>query len=131
GQPYSFGLASEPVLEVADTPENLRLLIPSRRQRKDGVVIGLRQGGPVAGEMFLAFLVRIDDRAVGLRFFFLEPRQKRGTEVETDARVIVRDLQNLRIAVDDPRHSIRRIAFSSNPFIPVVKWIGRILKFNI
>ena len=47
GKPHAFGLAPEAMLEIANAPDHLGLLIAPVGQRHDHVVVGLRDGGAV------------------------------------------------------------------------------------
>src|SRR5437667_139503 len=44
--------------------------------------------------------------------------------------VVVRDLDDVSIAVQNSRHPVRRITLGSDAVIPVVEWICGILQFD-
>ena len=56
--------------------------------------------------------------------FLTNPRQKRWAKVEADSRIVVDDLINLVAHVENARHSVWRITFGRDAFVPVVKFIG-------
>ena len=90
-QPHAFGLAAEAVLEIANAPHHLRLLVAPVGQRHDHVVVHLRDGVAVSRETLLALLVGGQDRLVGVGRVLFQPRQQRGTEIEADPRIVVDD----------------------------------------
>ena len=65
-QPHRFGRAPEPALEIREAPLNLRPFIAKIRERKNHVVIGLRERRPMAAKSLLT-------RTVGLRSCGMSP----------------------------------------------------------
>ena len=95
GQPHSLRLAAEPVAEVGDPPEHLRLLVSAAGQRQDHVIVNLRQRVAVPPAPLLAEAVGLDETRQHVRCGFGHPLQQRGAEVEADPGIIVQE-------VDDP-----------------------------
>ena len=63
-KPHALGLASEAAFKISDPPLHLRDLIAPVRQRKDHVVVSLRDGGAMSGESLPAVLVRFKNRRI-------------------------------------------------------------------
>ena len=97
-QPHSFRRALESIFEVADAPEDLRDPIAAVGQRHDDVIVNLRHGGAVAGKIFLAFPVGVEDRRVDFRRLGFQPDQQRRTEVEADLGVVIDQLDDAVLA---------------------------------
>ena len=66
-QPHAFRLSAKAPLEIAHAPEHLGALVAAVRQRQDHVVVGLRHGGAVSGEVRAALAVGVEDGVVDLR----------------------------------------------------------------
>ena len=71
------------------------------------MIVDLGQSGAVAGKIFLTFPVGFEDRVINIRRFRFKPREQGRAEVETDLGVIVDELDDLVVAVENPRHGIR------------------------
>ena len=63
-EPHSLGLPSKAAFEILDSPLNLRHLVATVRQRKNHVVVTLREGGSMAGKALLTFGIGLKDRGV-------------------------------------------------------------------
>ena len=81
-EPHALRLPAEAVLEVSQAPVSLGVLVPAAGQGEDHVVVSLGQGRAVAGEFFLALLVRSQDGPVDLGGVLGHPGQEGGAEVE-------------------------------------------------
>ena len=131
GEPHPLGLPAEAALEVADTPEDLRLLVAPVRQRHDHVVVRLRESGAVAGEALAARDVGREDLRVGFGRLPLEPREERRAEVEADPRVVVLDLHDPAGVVENPRRRVGCVTLRRDPLVPVVVGRRGILKLDL
>ena len=131
GKPHPFRLPAEAVLEVANPPENLRLLVAPVGERHEHVVVRLRHRGSVAGEARTTGCVCRENVGIRVWRFPLQPRQKRRTEVEADSRVIVLDFHDAVGVVEDSRRRVRRVALGSDPLVPVVIRGRGILKLEL
>jgi hypothetical protein len=79
----------------------------------------------------LTFPVGFENSVINIRCFCFKPREQGRTEVKTDPRVIVDELDDLVVPIENPRHGIRRIAFRRNALVPVVIRVSGILKFDV
>jgi hypothetical protein len=77
-----------------------------------------------------ALLIGFENLLINRREFRLQPGEQRGAEIETDAGVIVGNLQDLPFAIGDPGIGVWPIAFEGNPLVPIVKRIGALLGLN-
>src|SRR5919109_1522985 len=94
------------------------------------MVVCLSQRRAVSREDLLALAVRRENGLVGLRCGVFQPGEQRRANVEADPGIVVDDLGYAALAVQDPGGGVGRIAFGSDPLVPVVIGIGRILKLD-
>ncbi len=120
GQPHA--LRRDPVVKlvIGYAPANLRDLVAAVGQGHDGVVVDLRHRRAVSLEVLAAAPLAVEDHAVGARRIFLQPAQKRGAEVEADARVVVHDPRDLVFDVDYPGSAVGGVALGADALVPVV-----------
>ena len=107
GQPHPLRRPAEAALEVADAPDDLRRLVAGVGERKDRVVVRLRDRRAVPREARGARAVGFEDRGVDVGPPGLEPGQKRRPEVEAHRRVVVDDRDDAVLAVEDPGARVR------------------------
>src|SRR5262249_25142185 len=122
-KPHALRLASETELKVVKAPEQLRVFVPAIRKRQDCVVIRLSQRGATPAGVLPALLVRLENHAIGFTLLLRHPGEKGWTEIEIDPRVVVYDLVDLIRSAENTGHPVRRVTFSGNAFVPVVKRI--------
>ena len=82
------------------------------------------------GEALQTLLVCVQNRLIGLRLLLRQPCKQRRAEIETDVRVIICNFNDVSVAVQNPRHAVRRVAFGSDALIPVVERISGVLHLN-
>jgi hypothetical protein len=90
------------------------------------MIINLCDGIPMA-KPSQTFPVCLKDLLINGREFLLKPGEEGGAKIEADGGVVIKDIQDLPFAVNDPGISIRPIAFESDPFVPVVKGMSALL----
>ena len=129
-QPQPFGIAVEAVLEIANAPENLRVLMARAGQRQDEVVVGLRQRRSVAGEQLHALAVGFQDALVGPGRVLFYPGKQRRTEVEADAGVVVDDLGDAPLPVEDAGGAVGHVTLVGDALVPIVVRRGGILQLD-
>ena len=80
---------------------------------------------------FLGLLASGLDEAVrsgvDLRGLLLQPGQEGGTEIKTDPGEVIDNINDTFICIENPGCRIRCIAFSGDPFVPVMIRVCRIL----
>src|SRR6185312_12622229 len=130
GQPHAFGSASEAVLEIADSPQDLSVPVMVVGQRQDHMVVSLRDRRSMAGESFLTQSVGFQNCAIDLRLLHFHPRQQGWAKVEADFGVVVGDFRDLSFTVENARGGIRRVALGSDALVPIVEGISRVLQFD-
>ncbi len=128
--PERLGAAAEPVLEVADAPPNLRFLVATRCEGKDGVAVRLRDGRAVPGEARLALAIRVENRLIGARICRLHPREERRPDVEAHPGVRVHHPANAARSVEQACPRVRSVALVCDLLVPVVEWARRILRLD-
>ena len=129
-EPRTLGITRKTMLKIFNAPKNLRALIARVRERKDGVVVSLRESSAVSGKKFLALAIAIEDALIAFWRALLHPREQCWTEVEADFRVIVYDVGDAAFGVEYARSAVGKIALSRYPFVPVVIRTCRILRLN-
>ena len=129
-QPHAFRLAAEARFEIANAPEHLRVLIVPVAQRKNRMIVALRDGASMPGKSLPAFFVGVENGLIGFRLFCCHPRKQRRTEIETDLRVVVRDLLDIAVAIQNSRHPIWRVTFGRDALVPVVERICGVLQLD-
>ncbi len=118
------------MLEVADSPDDLGILVPPVGQGEDHVIVGLGQGRAVPRKGLLAFPVGLEDCLVYIRRFLLQPGQQCRPEIEADLRVVVGHLDNPAPLIQDAGFGVRGITLRGDPFVPVVVRIRRVLELD-
>ena len=103
-EPHALGAAAEAVGEVEDPPSHVRADVALVAEREDGVAVGLGDGA--AGHA-----VGIDDAAVHVGVVRLEPRQKRGADVE-------------RQLLEGAQLGVGSVALGGDALVPVVERRG-------
>ena len=77
-QPHPFGLAAETGFKIANAPNYLGDFVAAAGQGHDDVVVALGKSGAVAGELFPACLVPVQDGLVNVRGLFLHQERRVG-----------------------------------------------------
>ena len=131
GQPHAFGQTAEAADEIFEAPADLGLLVAAVGERHDHVVIGLRHGRSVAGELFLALPVGVDEAAISVGRVFGRPGEQRRAEVEADFGIVVDDARDALLVVENAGGQIGRVAFGGDALIPIVIRISGILQFDL
>src|SRR5215471_13089770 len=85
----------------------------------------------MSSKVSLTLLIGSLDRAICLGLFLRHPGKQRWTRIEANSRVVVYDLFNGIPAIESAGHTIRCVALGGNTFVPIMKWIRRILLFHI
>src|ERR1019366_3751620 len=129
-QPHSFGAPSEPAFKIPHSPLDLSHFVPAIGERKDHVVVTLRQSGSMTGKPFRTPLVGLKNRLANLGSLVFHPGQKSGSEVETHLGVVVEQFDDAILGVNNSRSRVRSVALGRNALIPVVIRIGGVLQLN-
>ena len=130
GQPHSLGVAAEAVAEVGDPPAHLCFLVSCTSQRKNHVIVRLRQRIAVTAPPILAEPVGLDDSLEGLRRLVGHPLQERGAEVEADPRIVIQEVDDASLAIEQAGPRVRGVALVGDPLVPVVKRGRRVLNLD-
>jgi hypothetical protein len=77
-----------------------------------------------------ALPVRFNDLLIDEWLLSLYPGEERGAEIETEIGIIVEDIEDLALAINDPRIPIGPVTFEGDPLIPVMKRMGALLPLN-
>ena len=128
-EPHPVGLAPEATPEVGQAPSHLGDFVAAAAERKDRVSVRLRDRIPVSSDRTTC-PISLQDRAVDVRALQLEPRHKRGTDVERERGEVVHDVQDAVLRVDGPRRRVRAVTLGGDAGVPVVIRRGGVLDFD-
>jgi hypothetical protein len=115
------------VLEVADSPHDLGVLVAAVGQRHDHVVVNLGDGGAVSGKALLALAVGFENGPIGFGGAVGHPREQSGANVEADAGVVVDDADDAIVGGENAGGGVGRITLGGDALVPVVIGISRVL----
>ncbi len=74
--------------------------------------------------------ISVQNGSVSFGREILHPRKQGGSEVKTDLRIIVDDIDDLEIRIEDARGCVRGVALGVYPLVPVVVGISGILHLD-
>ena len=129
-QPQPFGIAVEAVLEIANAPQDLRVLMAGTGQRQDDVVVRLRQRRSVAGEQLQALAVGFQNALVGAGRVLFQPGKQSGAEIKADAGVVVDDFGDAPLPIQNAGGAVGHVALVGDALVPVVVRRGGILQLD-
>jgi len=94
------------------------------------VVIDLGHGGAMSPETLLTQPVRLNELFVNVRLVTLHPGQEGRTEIEVYLGIIIDNIDDAHFRVQDARSGVGAVALGGDPFVPIVKRLGRILHLD-
>ena len=129
-QPHAFRKATEAMLEITNSPQNLRVFISCRSQRQNHVVVSLGECRAVTGKGLLTFFVRPQDAFVDVGDLLFHPGEQCRPEVETDFGIVVYDFYDSLIVIEDSGGGIGSVTLCRNALVPVMVRICGILHLH-
>src|SRR5512146_2647640 len=108
------------MLEIRDTPSNLRSAVTLVAKRQYRVIVGLSDGVAVALMIANALAVAFKDTGVGIGMRVFEPVEQGRSEIEPDACIAIDDSFDAAAIVSYAGECIGPVTLRVNPLVPVM-----------